>query len=88
MGMMPLELVLFSWNVVAGRQQNQPVFASSQWDGPTEERLRNLAWGPSAVIASRRRNNPEQPAPTLDCFAEPVLGPAMPDPWARNDGVE
>ena len=22
----------------------------------------------------------------LDCFAEPVIGPAKPDPLARNDG--
>jgi hypothetical protein len=23
----------------------------------------------------------------LDCFAEPVIGPAKPDPLARNDGT-
>src|SRR4051794_12237899 len=23
----------------------------------------------------------------LDCFAEPVIGPAKPDPFARNDGA-
>jgi hypothetical protein len=33
------------------------------------------------------RHGEERPASfALDCFAEPVIGPAKPDPLARNDG--
>src|SRR6185437_16963961 len=40
----------------------------------------------SSLRGAKRRSNPESRAETLDCFAEPVIGPRVrADPLARND---